>query len=253
MNYTTNFNLNKPEGTDLYNHLTIDNPNMDTIDAAMQANKLASIGNATELVSGTVHAITRSDSNQNIFKFKATGDFKVGDTITVDGNSVNAFTTSGQQLLDDAYVLSAEVVAILSGASLFILTNKNPLATDIPYNSQFNVKDKIDSMITSGTLNPGSSKITIISGKWTQIGNLALVSAVISVSQNVDMNELILGNIPTALNDNVSAGTVTAPYTANDNDPKSVRVYQRGIHANNYNEIVAGNTYCVNAMYLCVV
>ena len=135
MNYTSNFNLSKPEGTDLYNHLTIDNPNMDIIDAAMQANKLASIGAATELVSGTVHAITRSDSNQNIFKFKATGDFKAGDTITVDGVSVNAFNTGGQQLLNDAYVLSAEVICILDGTSLWVLVNKVPDADQVVFDN----------------------------------------------------------------------------------------------------------------------
>lgn len=160
MNYTTNFNLNKPEGTDLYNHLTVDNPNMDTIDAAMQANKLASVGAATELVSGTVHAITRADSNQNIFKFKATGDFKAGDTITVDGVSVSAFTTSGQQLLDDAYVLSAEVLCILDSTSLWVLVNKIPEASEIKYDAnntvydQFtNVNNKIDNKLTIARLN----------------------------------------------------------------------------------------------------
>lgn len=135
MNYTTNFNLNKPEGTDLYNHLTVDNPNMDTIDAAMQANKLASVGNATELVSGTVHAITRSDNNQNIFRFKATGDFKAGDTITVDGVSVNAYTTAGQQLANDAYVLSAQVLCILDATSLWVFVNKDQDAEDVNYDN----------------------------------------------------------------------------------------------------------------------
>lgn len=144
MNYTTNFNLNKPEGTDLYNHLTIDNPNMDIIDGAMQANKLASIGAATELVSGTVHAITRSDSNQNIFKFKATGDFHEGDTFTVDGISVSAYTTAGQQLLEEAYVLSAEVICMLDGNNLWVLTNKVPDASEIVYDNNNTVKDVID-------------------------------------------------------------------------------------------------------------
>ena len=148
MNYTTNFNLNKPEGTDLYNHLTVDNPNMDTIDAAMQANKLASVGNATELVSGTVHAITRADSNQNIFKFKATGDFKTGDTITVDGVSVNAYTTGGQALINDAYVLSAEVLCFLDGASLWVLSNAIPIADEISYDSNNSVKQEIDKLKT---------------------------------------------------------------------------------------------------------
>ena len=162
MNYTTNFNLNKPEGTDLYNHLTVDNPNMDTIDAAMQANKLASVGAATELVSGTVHAITRSDSDQNIFKFKATGDFKVGDTITVDGVSVNAYTTDGQQLLNDAYVLSAEVLCILDGTSLWLLVNRTPDASEVAYDAVDSVKDKfdtVDSLISTLTTALGGGRI----------------------------------------------------------------------------------------------
>ncbi|MBO7713718.1 MAG: hypothetical protein J6S85_26585 [Methanobrevibacter sp.] len=152
MNYTTNYNLNKPEGTDLYNHLTIDNPNMDTIDAAMYANKLQAIGNATELVSGTVHAITRGSNDQNIFKFKATGNFSAGDTITVDGVSVNAYTTAGQQLPDDAYILSAEVICVLDGTSLWILTNKTPDASDVPYDANDTVKDKIDNIMSELTL-----------------------------------------------------------------------------------------------------
>lgn len=168
MNYTTNFNLNKPEGTDLYNHLTIDNPNMDTIDMQMQANKLASVGDATELVSGTLHAITRADSEQNIFRFKATGNFKAGDTVTVDGVSVNAYTTAGQQLADDAYVLSAEVLCILDDTSLWVLTNKSQVASDVDFDNtgtgliSTNVEDAIkevnqivedhDTLITAGTL-----------------------------------------------------------------------------------------------------
>ena len=178
MNYTTNYNLNKPEGTDLYNHLTIDNPNMDTIDAAMYSNKLQAIGNATELVSGTVHALTRSDNNQNIFKFKATGDFKAGDSITVDGVSVTAYTTGGQQLKNDAYVLSAEVVCILDGTSLWVLVNKDQDAADVTYDNTSSgliatdVQDAIDEVSATAT---SKSKcvtqfevfdLTGISGDW---------------------------------------------------------------------------------------
>lgn len=156
MNYTTNYNLNKPEGTDLYNHLTVDNPNMDSIDAAMYANKLQCIGNATELVSGTVHALTRADSDQNIFKFKATGNFVAGDSITVDGVSVNAYTTAGQQLPDNAYVLSAEVVCILDGTSLWIISNKTPEASDVKYDASNTVEQMITAQGNILALNEGA-------------------------------------------------------------------------------------------------
>lgn len=193
MNYTTNFNLNKPEGTDLYNHLTVDNPNMDTIDATMQANKLASVGAATELVSGTVHAITRSDSNQNIFKFKATGDFKAGDTITVDGVSVNAYTTGGQQLLDDAYVLSAQVLCILDGTSLWVLVNKTPEASEIAYDNNDNVKDIIDNnMMKSLTLTAGSHISNVNSVFARTDGKILVISGSAYVSTPLAANDVIL-------------------------------------------------------------
>lgn len=135
MNYTTNYNLNKPEGTDLYNHLTVDNPNMDTIDAAMHANKLQAIGSATELVSGTVHAITRADADQNIFMFEATGNFNTGDTITVDGTTVNAYNSAGQQLPDNAYIISSVVICVLNNTSLWVYCNKMPDAAEVDYDN----------------------------------------------------------------------------------------------------------------------
>ena len=164
MNYTTNYNLNKPEGTDLYNHLTVDNPNMDTIDGAMYSNKLQAIGTATELVSGTVHALTRADSDQNIFKFKATGDFHLGDTITVDGVSVNAYTTAGQQLLEEAYVLSAEVLCILDVTNLWVYVNKIPDGSEVAYDAVDSVNDKIDDINTFLGMSGWTSYPTPITG-----------------------------------------------------------------------------------------
>lgn len=194
MNYTTNFNLNKPEGTDLYNHLTIDNPNMDIIDAAMQVNKLASIGAATELVSGTVHAITRSDSNQNVFKFKATGDFKAGDTVTVDGVSVNAYTTGGQQLLDDAYVLSAEVIGILDGTNLWILSNKVPDGTEIAYDNVDSVNSKIDKI---GDIH--RSQIVLSNGQNLFIDRVGYICIARYTNNTGDVVSNISANLPNDL------------------------------------------------------
>lgn len=206
MNYTTNFNLAKPEGTDLYNHLTIDNPNMDTIDGAMQANKLASVGAATELVSGTVHAISRSDNNQNIFKFKATGDFKAGDTVTVDGVSVNAFTTSGEALQEDAYVLSAEVICILDGSSLWVLTNKRADNEDIAYsNSTYlpgvtNNKEALDYIGENSTIKAtdysfyAAAGVTIGSrNRISKRGHIALIDTVLVFSANKAADDPIIG------------------------------------------------------------
>ena len=84
MNHSTHFNLNLPTGTDIVNPLTVDVPNYQEIDEQMYLNQSASIGTATELKTGTVHAITRAKNNQNVFRFKATSVFNVGDTFTVE-------------------------------------------------------------------------------------------------------------------------------------------------------------------------
>ena len=250
MNYTTNFNLNKPEGTDLYNHLTVDNPNMDTIDAQMQANKLASIGAATELVSGTVHAITRSDSNQNIFKFKATGNFNAGDTITVDGVSVNAYTTGGQQLLDDAYVLSTEVICVLDGTSLWVLVNKTPEASEIPYDANDTVKEKIEDMednTLSFNLNSPTGIVTSITGNATRYGRIVEVNLELTLSNGTYSDWFNIGTItPKPVNNCVIV-------TGNDgvDDTTNLRVLisniNGGIRIFNGN----GRDYRIHMMYIC--
>ena len=222
MNYTTNFNLNKPEGTDLYNHLTVDNPNMDTIDAAMQANKLASVGNATELVSGTVHAITRSDNNQNIFKFKATGNFTAGDTISVDGVSVNAFTLNGKPLPNNAYVLSSEVLCVLDGTSLWVqlydVTDElNAIRSDI--NDIDNILDIND--ININNYFSAASGFSILNAYMKQVSkSLAYILIEIRPTGTIGAGENTFGSctnavkLPTLLAGRCSASGNSYPATA---------------------------------------
>lgn len=170
MNYTTNYNLNKPEGTDHYNHLTVDNPNMDIIDSALHANKLEAIGSANELVSGTVHALTRSDTDQNIFRFKATAAYTEGDTFTVDGVTVNAYLTSGQTLPDNAYVISSEVLCILDNTSLWFIvcdtqdidTPINNLKTAISTWGPLETLATHDNVIIQGAINTTTKMALII-------------------------------------------------------------------------------------------
>ena len=118
MQYTPHYNLNLPEGTDIVNPLVQDNPNYTVIDATMYANKLRVIGTATELASGTVHALTRSDTDINAFKFVATADFNTGDTFTVDGVSVTARRPDGATMKNKAYVINSTVLCILDGTIL---------------------------------------------------------------------------------------------------------------------------------------
>lgn len=118
MQYTSHYNLNVPEGTDIVNPLVQDNPNWNAIDAALYANKLRVIGTATEVKTGTVHALTRSDTDIPVFRFVATADYNTGDTFTVDGVTVTARVADGTTIPNEAYKINSTVLAVLDGTIL---------------------------------------------------------------------------------------------------------------------------------------
>ena len=93
MQYTTNYNLNRPEGTDIVNPLTIDNPNWDSIDAGMYANKQNTVQVAQVALQETTIAITRDRSKHATFRFIATMKYATNMTITVEGIRVTETMT----------------------------------------------------------------------------------------------------------------------------------------------------------------
>lgn len=123
MQYTTNYNLNKPEGTDIVNPLTIDNPNWDSIDSAMYANKQNSVQIAQVALQETTIAITRDKSKPATFRFIATMNYSTNMTITVDGTSVTATMPDGSALAANAFRIGSNVLCSLNGTSLTVYTN----------------------------------------------------------------------------------------------------------------------------------
>lgn len=123
MNTTTNYGLKQYEGTDLFNPLTVENVNMGDIDTAMKAISDHSVGAATELTTGTVHAITRADADRNVFLFVATSNFTAGDTFTLDSNQVSALTPDGQPLATGSYVIGSSVLCALHDTLITVYVN----------------------------------------------------------------------------------------------------------------------------------
>lgn len=119
---TSNYNLILVEGSDLVNPLTQVNPNFTAIDTAMQTNKEKSIQDATEVVTGTIHALTRGYAG-NIFKFTATGAYHLGDTFTLDGTPIGAEGVDGEPLPEGAYDNGSNVLCIVGSGVLTVLTN----------------------------------------------------------------------------------------------------------------------------------
>lgn len=126
MTQSTHYNLNLAEGTDLVNPLTIDVPNYQTIDGAMFANEQAGVGTATELKSGNIHAITRTNTNRDVFRFHSTSIYNAGDAFTVDGGSVTAVSVDGGSLKDRCFIIGSDVLCILNGSQLTVLATYVP-------------------------------------------------------------------------------------------------------------------------------
>ena len=123
MQYTTKYKLNKPEGTDTVNPLTVDNPNWDSIDAGMYANKQNTVQVAQVALQETTIAITRDRSKPATFRFIATMNYATNMTITVDGTSVTATMPDGSALAANAFRIGSNVLCSLNGTALTIYTN----------------------------------------------------------------------------------------------------------------------------------
>ena len=127
---STHYELKLVEGSDIVNPLVIDRPNYEAIDDVMYENESKSVGSATELKSGTIHALTRSKGNQRFFCFTATSNYEAGDTFTVDSVPVTALLPNGTSLPDMAYVINGTVLCSLIGTLLTVYTVGAGLADD---------------------------------------------------------------------------------------------------------------------------
>lgn len=106
---TDNYELNIAQGTDIVNPLVMDNPNYQKIDKVMKDNEIRGIGTATELKTGSIHAIT-VPAQYTTFKFVATSDFTAGETFTLNGKQVTGYNTNQQPLATNAYRIGATVL-----------------------------------------------------------------------------------------------------------------------------------------------
>ena len=120
MQTTNKFGLKLYEGTDLFNPLTVENDNMIAIATQMETNQSGVVGVANQLLTGSVHAITRITPNASMFRFTATSRFTKGDSFTVDGVSVTALMPNGTSIPDGSFVIGSTVLCSLVGQLLTI-------------------------------------------------------------------------------------------------------------------------------------
>jgi len=151
MTYTTNYNLNIVEGTDIVNPLTQLNPNFTALDSIIKAIADASVTPATCIKSGTVHTVTRTNTDAEMFVFTATGDWNTGDTMTVDGTPVTPVLPDGTALLSGSYLINAEVLCSIKGTKVTVYSNK--------YNIGADIVDDLTSTATDKALSANQGKV----------------------------------------------------------------------------------------------
>ena len=119
---TEHYNLSQYEGSDKFNPLTVEAQNVAKIDEAMYGIQNTAIPTATELKTGTIHALTRNKPGAAMFRFVATAAWAAGDTCTVDGKQVSTLLPTGEALPSGAWVINANVLCCLIGTVLTVFT-----------------------------------------------------------------------------------------------------------------------------------
>ena len=122
MQYTKHYKLNLPEGADVVNPLTNDNPNYTKIDSEMYANKADTVQTARVSLQENTIAITRDESKPSTFKFVATMNYSPSMNFTVDGTVVTATLPDGSALAANAFRIGSIVLCAINGTTLNIYT-----------------------------------------------------------------------------------------------------------------------------------
>lgn len=125
---TTNYGYNISEGSDIVNPLVDIFPNWESLDNDLKDVSDDAVGRATELTTGTVHTLTRSDTGRNVFVFTATSNFTAGDTFTLDGTQVSALTPAGEQLATGCYIIGSDVLVAVHGTLMTMYVSPTKVA-----------------------------------------------------------------------------------------------------------------------------
>lgn len=225
MRKSENFDLNLYEGTDIFNPLVTDVPNYEKIDAQMEKNYNLSVGKATELKTGTVHALTRENADCPMIHFTATSNFTINDTFTVDGVQVSALLVDGSTLPTNCYIIGSEVICYLKGTLLtFFLSgsiskDSEKLGGELPtyYSKQVDfeqLETTVNSM--SGIVKKNSNDISEISkGLNNNFVQNAYKNKILVKQNNINLldgnntaNEIRIVSLSNAINSPVvSSGT----------------------------------------------
>ena len=186
MKTTTNYGYKQYEGSDIFNPLTVEAQNIQLIDTNMGKNRDAGVQLATEVKSGTVHAITRNTPGAAVIRFVATSDWAQGDTCTVDGTQVSTLLPTGETLPGGAWKINSNVLAVLTGTLLTVFTTAPAGGgTEIDADTLQGHDAAYFMSREDGALKSVGSAVLLNSGNWAQSGTAYIQTvAVAGVTAN---------------------------------------------------------------------
>lgn len=207
MQYTSNFNFNLPEGTDLWNYLTQTNPNFTALDTLLKSIQDGTVTTATEVTSGTAHAVTRTLPDANVIRFTATGVWTLGDTMTIDGTPVTVVKPNGTSLQTGDYIIGSEVLGILKATQFTVYVGGGSSTMDAEDVDYDNTVSGLTATDVQAAIDEEAAAITTINSNLTDIGKSYSIS--LDIHQSTDgpailytINKIGILTIPTVLNVN---------------------------------------------------
>ena len=270
MQNTTNYNLKLYEGTDLFNPLIVENVNVNDLDGIVKGVSDAAVGTATELLTGTVHALTRNDPDRNVITFTATSNFTAGETFTVDGVQVTALTPDGQTLATGCYIIGSEVLAILKATLLTVYVGASKakdsdlldghdstyfaVASDLTDldNDVDAIANKVGTEVLQTTAPDLSGAVNELNTKLVESDDsVTTTTGTMGVAKVFKVGHIVVANIIYTPSSNRTGGNLlfTLPYKSVGNIPIDINGAKALVSANGYNMMVSAGQFNANTDY----
>lgn len=222
MQSTTYYGLKQYEGSDLFNPLTVEAVNVETIDTVMYNNKLSGVQSANEVKSGTVHAITRSVTGASVIRFTATSKWESGDTCTVDGVQVSTLLPNGETLPTGAWQINSNVLGIVNGTLLTIFTTPpTGEAGDIDAQTLEGHPASYFAVAANTPAKSSGVSVQLTTGSWSTSGSVYIQT--VSVAGVTSSNNIVVAPAASSWDNAVEAqvrataqGSSTVTFTASE-------------------------------------
>lgn len=180
MSLTPNYGFNIPTGTDIVNLLTQCYPNFSSLDGYLKTIANTGITVATATKVGTVFQLVRTDSDLNVLRFVATGNYVAGDTFTVDGVAVTATAVDGTSLDAGSFVINQSVLAILNGSVLTVMVKGN---ANVSIDAENVTYDNTVSGLTATDVQQGIDEL------------VTMITTISSTVANLQANRVVYNNV----------------------------------------------------------